>query len=207
MKRYVMKAVSKLLAITVLSLPATAWAANVFNLQQGIAYANFSSTAGCISTDVTVIGVEATSHFPPTQRALGSTAYVSIIQSDVCTTFEVLRIAERLVDIADQEFKISNNLSTATLNTTVPLHDFVTGTDFPVLVNLMWTRTGSLNRANQHSYQLIAGCKTIFHSQGISAPTEVTGSVSEGVTNYTPEPAIFSNLSSGNSGNLTFTCQ
>ena len=34
MKRYVMKAVSKLLAIAVLSMPATAWAANVFNLQQ-----------------------------------------------------------------------------------------------------------------------------------------------------------------------------
>ena len=92
------------------------------------------------------------------------------------------------------------------MNATVPLYDFVAGTEFDVHVTLVWTRTGSLNRGNRHSYQLVGGCRTVFHYQGISAPTEVSGNVSDGVTDYTPEPALYSDLSSANSGNLTFDC-
>ena len=65
-----MKTMTKLLVVLTLtlasfSLPTTAWAGEVFRFNDQSANTFFSSTSGCIATDVFVFASENTSQNPP----------------------------------------------------------------------------------------------------------------------------------------------
>jgi hypothetical protein len=192
-----MKTMLKMLAVAVITLPVTAWTEPVHKTK--IASTYFPSTTGCIETVVFVTAFD---------DSLNDTfVSVYIAQNDICASQPLLE-ASGVSPIAAQDFEFSPNLSSARLITSVPVYDSVFNSDFNAIIDLVWMRTsGAPSRLVSHFNSLDGeGCRTIYHTNGKGVPTEASGSVTVGGTNYTPEPAVESSLSSDNSGYKYVNC-
>lgn len=207
-----MKTIGKLIVVTTLvvivfGLPKAAEAENVFRITQQIASASFSSTdpSGCILTDVSVFATEAVVQFPPGQGDSSSNGFVSISQFDNCLGTQMLG-ATGLTPLADEDFQLSPTLDSATLNASINVNDWVSGTSFDVSVNLTWTSTDPLGRLNSHNHDSLPGCKTNSHSTYAFRPAQASGTISDGATNFTPEVG-YGELSSGRAGNVDIGCE
>jgi len=206
MKRIDKLFVATTLVLLSLAVPAVAGAASVFRLDQQIATGIFSSTdpSGCILSQVSVVASRAVMQFPPSSGEASTNGFISISQSDLCSGTPLF-VAEGLALIPDQDFQISPTLDSATLNTTINVFDGASS--FDVTVNLTWTGTGALARRNFHSHGSLPACKTNLHSNDLFRPAQVSGDVSDGVTNFISGLTGSASLSSGKSGNVDVGCQ
>jgi hypothetical protein len=205
MKFVVLALVSYLI---VFGLSAASWAGSVFRIDQQVASGFFSSTdpSGCIITQVSIFASDVILQFPPGPGHSSSNGFVSIFQFNNCTNVQVIW-AEGLTPLGDQDFQVTSKVDSATLNATVNVLDFVSGTSFDVYVDMTWTSTGPLGRLNSHSHQSFSGCKTNVHSNSVFRPVQASGIVSDGVTNFTPAVFESASLSSDQSGNVDIGCQ
>ncbi|HEX9596174.1 MAG TPA: hypothetical protein VF982_04790, partial [Anaerolineales bacterium] len=94
----------------------------------------------------------------------------------------------------------------ANLNTSIELFDFVTGTSFTVDVNLNWTGTGDLFRQSFSFKSMTPKCKFMDSSRGTFRSAEAAGVISDGTTNFTPEPTSDASLNNTHSGTLIIGC-
>lgn len=185
------------LVLIVPSLPAHAAGAQTFHfrLRNLGGDATFESTdsSGCINTYVVVFVSD--SHFKtaPGQPVARSTAFMIIDVFDSCTdTF--LRSGFGFAVLSPDEFQIDKKLTSATLNTTMEVFDDLSGTSLPVDVSLSWTGTGDTVREQRHSHVKMPGFILNSHSNGTSRNAVASGTVSDGTTNFTPEPAVSAGL-------------
>jgi hypothetical protein len=171
------------------------------------ANALFSSTdpSGCIVTDVFVFAGEEVFQSPPGPRSAAPRASLFISQYDFCTGTQLLA-ADGFALLADSDLQVSSKLESATLNATVNVFDFVSGTSFDVFVDLTWTGIGPLSRQNSHSHFHSPGCTFNNHSNGTFRSAEASGSVSDGATNFTPEPSLGIDIFSVKGGSVTIGC-
>jgi hypothetical protein len=185
-------------------------AEHVFNLKQQVADAYFSSTdsTGCISTDVSVVASKAAQRVPPEKSQPSSGVFVSISQYNYCEGTQLLSADNGYggVQLGDQDFLISANLDSASLNAITTVQDYVSGGSFDVSINLTWTATGPLGRTRLNSFTRTPGCKMITRLSGTFRPVEASGTV-EGAMNFTPEPPLYADLGSQSAGDITFGCQ
>lgn len=204
-----MKTTIKLLAVfalafTTFTQPSTAAAASVFHSQGRTAFAFFSSSDGCIRTDVFVFVTESAFQIPSGESDSGLGALVSIVQFD-CTGGLPLN-AFVFASLEDQDFEISNHLKSATLKTTVTLFDFVSNTSFDVSVDMTWTGVGP--RTNQRAifHSETDGCRINGWLKGASRLAEASGTVSYGATNFTPETSTQAQLTAAKDGSVFINC-
>jgi hypothetical protein len=197
------------LTVASLGLASNAGAAAVvFNVKNDTASAFFSSTdpSGCVVTDVIAIASEgAVSASRNWVRTSAATVFIS--QFDACTeTFLLSAIGAG--GLPDEDFEVFGaKLESATLSTTIPLFDEVSGSSFDVFVDLNWTAAGSLSRGTTHShFQTAPSCINNQHMQGLFRPAEAAGTVSDGTTNFIPEPAVSAVMSAAMSGNVRIGC-
>jgi hypothetical protein len=124
--------------LMVFGLSAASWAGNVFRIDQQVASGFFSSTdsSGCIFTQVSIFASDTILQFPPGPGASSSNGFVSIVQSDFCADSQVILWAEALTPLADHDFQVTSQLGSATLNATVNVFDFISGTPFEVNVDM-----------------------------------------------------------------------
>jgi hypothetical protein len=156
--------------------------------------------SGCISTTVSVFAYEQVILGQPSPGSPDSAVHLLIKQFDTCGG-RILLDAEAFSSLADSDLQISGNLASATLNTTVTAYDAVSNSYFDVLIDLMWTGTGSLLHYNGHFKDIWpgAGCKELEHSNEALRYAEASGTVSDGTTNfasgssYDPYTYLFSN--------------
>jgi hypothetical protein len=156
--------------------------------------------SGCISTTVSVFAYEQVILGQPSPGSPESAVHLLIRQFDTCGG-ETLLDAEAFSSLADSDLRISGNLGSATLNTTVNVYDSVSNSYFDVLIDLTWTGTGSLLHYNRHFKDIWpgAGCKELEHSNEALRYAEASGTVSDGTTNfasgssYDPYTYLFSN--------------
>jgi hypothetical protein len=192
-----------LLALLTSSLPTPVRAGDTFNLRGPSAFAGFFSPdpSGCVFTDVFVFANDRRLHDPPGPPTTFSEAFVNIFQFDNCTGTELIS-AFGSAQLADPAFQITPQLTSATLNTTIEVFDFVSGSTFNVDVALTWTGTGGLIRQSQRSHFRAPGF--IQHSRftGSFRDAQASGSVSLGGTNLTPEPSFFAQLASIKEGSV-----
>jgi hypothetical protein len=93
------------------------------------------------------------------------------------------------------------------LNTTVNVFDEVSGSNFDVYIDLVWTATGPLNREKFTSHVKTPGCIVNSHYQGKSRPAEAVGTVSDTFVNFTPSVSIKgTSLSLVKSGTVMIGC-
>jgi hypothetical protein len=183
-----MKTTIKLLAILALMLvtlgqhtPASAAYTENDKWRWTTAYAVFESVdpSGCIHTEVYVYAEE-------TWSEVG----LSISQYDTCIGTYLL-IASGYAELADSDFRISANLDSATLKTTVDVEDYVSDSSFDVFVDLTWTGTSALGHGTSNYQGHGPGCHEISHDQMRSRAAQASGTVSDGETNFTLEPSEY----------------
>lgn len=206
-----MKTTIKLLAVLALMLTtflqhSTASATEVsrFTLQGFGAF--LTSTQGCIKTDVYVSAAETVNQYPPEHKISARTVYLTIDRFDTCTNTQLL-YAQGSAPVAKKDFQLSGNLDSGTLNTTVTLVDLQSGATFDVFVNLSWTAVGPLTREpNQNMHSHLPECKIHARYQSTYRPAEVSGTVSDGTTNFTPEPSLVADFVTVKAGDQFIGC-
>lgn len=183
------------LVLAIFSQNTAASAGGQFKLRGKIADAFFTSFDGCIQTDVGVFPSEDVSGSPPGPGGSHSGVGMFISVFDHCNGIQLLA-ADGGTGLADPDFQVFGQLESAILSAEVPLFDFVSGTPFNVFVVMSWTGNGPLSRESSSFRFDSPGCK--FHSRfrGTFRSAEVSGVVSDGVTNFTPE------LGGGRIGNV-----
>lgn len=194
------------LALTVFGPNTVASAAEIFKAKGLSAEAYFSSVdpSGCIVTDAAVFARDESTQNPPGPGTPSSSVFLYISQYDYCNDLQLL-YAEGFSELAITDFQISKNLQWAILNTTVNVYDYVSATNFDVYVDLTWTGIGGLSRQNSHFHFHAPGCHVNSHFQGTARSADVSGSISDGVTNFTPDPGSGTMFSS-KSGDIYIGC-
>jgi hypothetical protein len=185
------------LVLLTMSLPTAARAGEVSHFRGQAGQARFTSSDGCIQTNVEVFIIDNTFPKPPADS--GWEAAVAIRQSDFCTGTQLM---DAFGTLAEQDFLVKGNLEYATLNTAINVSDSVSGFSFEVIVDLTWTGTGDLSSSNEHFHMVFPDFIVNGHFKGTGRPAEVSGSVSDGTTNFTPAPSLFAEFGSFKSGTV-----
>ena len=186
-----MKFTIKLLIMPVLLLatfsPQTAASAEMNRFQGHSADAYFYTTdaSGCIQTSVIL------------ETGEDIIVNIQLFRYDICQNQSLIDaympISARK-QLTKSELKYSGNLDSATLKTTVQLFDY-TGNLTSVSIDLTWIGTGEITKSQDHyTYSPSPGCHINFLLQEESRSASASGTVSDGTTNFTPEPADQANL-------------
>ena len=150
-------------------------------------------------------GFTDTTLFGPGPPEVLPRALVRIDQFDQCTGTALLS-ADNLNDltVAEDAFQ-AVKLDSATLNATIEVFDFVSFTLFPVHVSVNWTGIGATTREKIHSQTSTPGTLFIFRGDFMMREATASGTVSDGTTNFTPQPATSAQLFSTKQGDVTIT--
>jgi hypothetical protein len=177
-----------------------------FSFQGQTANAFFSSTdpGGCVVTSVFVLANDGRTKTGPGGPLAESFAFVAVSQFNQCTETQLLN-AEGSAVLAADDFQMDSRLTAATLDTSIELFDFVSGTSFPVDVNLAWTGSGDTLTQRSHFQINAPGLKVNERFSGTLRGATATGTVTAGTTNFTPEPSVFAELFSAKSGEVVIT--
>jgi hypothetical protein len=116
-------------------------------------------------------------------------ASVSIYRYDACTDTTQFQAVGLNDALQSGEFRVSKQLDWASLETTIPVTDIDTGNAFDVDVDLDWTGTSALSRHHSHSNELYPGCHIINRWKGTGREAVAAGAVTDGATNFTPNPS------------------
>jgi len=212
-----MRTVFKLLAIFVLALAAlgqssTAQAnglrsVSMFKFKGLSANTSFDSvdTSGFILSNLDVFTTEAMIQFSPGKKAPQSSTAIFLSQYNLCTD-TLLLAAEGVKDLAEPDLQISSKLQGATLNTTITMFDMLTGNTFDLSVDLSFLGVGPSSQ--QHSNIRFGDkvCRVISRFKGTFLVAEVAGTVSDGVTNFTPQSSFAGELISSKSRDMSIGC-
>jgi hypothetical protein len=157
-----------------------------FRFQGNTAFAVFNSYSpdNCVDTFVVVDG---------TQRRPGLEADVSISQYDVCTGTQLLFAYGSTFT---PNFQVSARLASASLSATISVFDEVSGNTFPVSVSMTWTATGPLSRAVGSEHLQFGNIIQNFRMNDTFRDASASGTVSDGTTNFTPSPSVFTQIAS-----------
>jgi len=177
-----------LLAVTLVVLVMSIASAGTASAGQGLprrysADAFFTRTEGCVSTFVGIYPVSAKDR--NTGRVTGGTFSVQWEQFDVCTNTFLFRGGSAILTLGAEEFTMSPGLNKASLHTSALICDQISGSCFGVTIDMEYERAGAPPQVC--SADVSPGEETTFCS------AVVTGTVSDGTTNFTPEPgeAVF----------------
>lgn len=192
-----MKTIIRLLVVFALALTtfmqhSTASAATVIRSEGYMVHAHFNSFDHCTETNVTIFAGEFIGPASPGNPSPVSWLFVDIETEDFCGEEEELVLfAQGTVLLSDKDFKISNSLKSATVHGTVPVRDLISGRTFVVLVDLTWTGFGPLDRHRSSDHLNTPGCKISNKFVDASRLANASGVVSDGTTNFAPDPSRF----------------
>lgn len=203
MKSRIKRVVGFGLLLALCGQPLGASAADSVKFKGRSANAFFESRSGCIGTIVNVFASE---------RVLGNPSnagevFVEVRQFDSCNNDEPFLVASGGASITQAHFQVDANLGSATLDATVTLTDTLSGSSFEVAIeDLNWAATSSRGRQNSHSNFSFQGCHISFHVNGAFRLAEAAGAITDGTSNFTPDPSLAGNLFSAKSGDRSHGC-
>ena len=197
------------LALVILTLPTTIWAGDTIRFKGQFANAFFSSfdPTGCIETFVFVFAVDEASIFHGTpgkpNSFSGSGAFITISKFDFCTNTQLMGvICSNSAPLADADFQvIGKKLDSAELNATLERFNFVSSSSFDGFIDLDWTPIGDPVTERRHSHLVSPGFRVNERFYGTSRPAELSGSVSDGTTNFIPD-GLFGDIGSVKDGSV-----
>jgi hypothetical protein len=189
----------KLLAVLAILLvtlsPQASALANGLEFKGRGAEASFDSSDGCIYTSVNI--------------ELGENMLYSlgIHQRNVCSG-QFLLEAYGFQSLSKSELRYSGNLKSATWVSTVHVEDFERGLSFDVFADLTWTGTGTIQTYHEHyNYSPYPGCHINLLIKEGFRDARVSGTISDGTTNFTPELASSGRLYNGKRFESTDGCE
>lgn len=174
-------------SLIVLSLPAAGSAGEKYTFKGYNANAYFTNTDGCIESITFVSADDGVTHQPPGQPNPSSSALISLFRFDACAN-EWLMYAEGSATLADGDFTVDKKLDSATLSTTINVYDFFSDSFFDVFVDLTWTAIGGPTRSTSIQHVKLEGFISTLKYTGTGRIAEAVGFVSDGSTNFSPNP-------------------
>ena len=155
------------------------------------------SPDGCIDTFVFVDGFQNTFN-----KQTISGADVFIGKFDFCTNTMLLEASGSTLN---PDFQIDKKLLSASLNTTISVTDFVSGSTFNVSVSVAWTSTSAIGHENSTFHFHTKAFTENGHMNAAFRDADASGTVSDGTTNYTPSPAVFAQTMSAKAVDVFIT--
>jgi hypothetical protein len=194
MNAYIRRALTILsLGLLVLSPLSIANAASgkvtVENLRGPLINAFFASTdpSGCIETDTFVSANRPTYQQLPGRGTTTGIGSVSIFEYNSCTDTSLLQAVGETDTLRAADFQVSRQLDWATLHTTITVTNIDTGATFDVTLNMALVGTSDIHRDDENSNDRYGrGCHVLNRWKGSGRDADASGSVSDGVTNFTP---------------------
>ena len=195
------------LALATLGQPTSASALSSFKFNGLSANTSFESVdaSGCILSRLDVFTTEGMVRFSPGKKELQSSTAIFLTQYDLCTD-TLLLAAEGVKGLAEPDLQISSRLDSATLNTTVTMVDTLTGDTFDLSVDLSWVGIGPTRRQDS-SFRFGDKVCRIMGSFKLTIRNAIaTGTVTDGVTNFTPQDSFAGELISSNNKDMSIGC-
>lgn len=166
----------------------------------------------CVATGVfvTAVDAESVSVFPPgPPESFGpeGEAHVEIFHLDRCTSTQLVELFCFTL-LADGELQFSGpKLDFATLNTTLDCFDILSGEEIEdaISVSLGWVGVGDARREHFHFHFQDGNFDILINTIGKNTFrfAEASGSVSDGLTNFTPDPTAEAFMSLQRSKDVT----
>jgi len=172
---------------------AASGSTTVFRFQSKTAFADFDSTSGCIETFAEVDG---------TQSSTSPEADVFIGQFNNCTG-TLLFFASG--STFSPTFQVGGKLASASLSATISVCCDVSGNTFSVSVSMSWTATGALSHEIGSFHFQTKNFISNFHFNDDFRDASASGTVSDGITTFTPSPSVFAQIASFKSGDVTIS--
>jgi hypothetical protein len=177
-----------LFAALILPRVAHAQRVEVFNAKDRLADAQFTSfdSTGCIRTDVVVFA--GSSKIKDTGSPLDVEPMVNVTYAvgDVCNQV-LLRSGFGSTNVTN--FQMDSGLVAAHASATVPAGDDQHGTTIYLYVNLDWSGFGDITTLRLKDHFDTPSSSVNFRAKGNFREATVSGSVSDGTTNFTPADA------------------
>jgi hypothetical protein len=181
-----------ILVLVTLGQPTTAHAVGtrVFRSNGPTAIATFFDISDCLYSETAIMVSESRDRNEPGPAKLSSFAAVSVFQFDICTDTLLYYAYGDTSPLSPEEFQISHNLASATLNTTISVFDEASGQTLDLAIDMTWTATSPVMRDQVTEHLHTPHCLVHSHHQRKSRLAEAVGTVTYGSTNFTPEPAV-----------------
>jgi hypothetical protein len=161
----------------------------VVNLRGPLINAFFSSldASGCIETDTFVTANRPTYQLLPGRGTTTGIGAVSIFEYNSCTDTTVLQAVGETDTLGAADFQVSRQYDWASLHTTITVTNIDTGDDFDVTVNVALLGTSDIHRDHENTNDRYGGgCHVLNRWKGTGRDANASGTVSDGVTNFTP---------------------
>ena len=195
--------------LLLVSPPAHAVQLELHNGKRQTAEAEFHSTSGCIDTDVFMLATDVPVGIDvregvrqvtvPSDNA--SALFLGIVRTDHCSNTELTAAFVDALPIPDADLQVADELSSASLNTAVTLHDYDSDTDLNVTLHLHWTATGDAIRENGLGLKDSVPGRDPFiiriGDSGLRRQAQAAGSVTVAGENMTPNPSTGASMFSG----------
>jgi hypothetical protein len=189
--------VTLVVSVCTLAVPTSTRAAEVLRMQYSgpTAKAWFSHTdeRGCI---VDMVSIKASQGRAKQggQPEAASQIFVWVWQYDACSDpNSLVTLFDGMVrtSLPAGALQVNRRLDTATLNTTVDVYDYVSGTTHSVAINVGWTATGDARYVKESDQVRVGSYIFSQRFESTSRPAQASGSVSlDNSANITPDPTV-----------------
>jgi len=162
---------------------------SVVNLRGPLINAGWSviDESGCIETDTFVSANVPSYQQLPGPAVTTGVASVNIFEYDSCTDTTILDATGLNENLPASALQVSNQLDRATLQATITMVNIDTNATFDVDVNLSLVGTSRIHRDDVNSNdQYGRYCHVLNRWKGSGRTAAASGTVSDGVTNWTP---------------------
>lgn len=149
---------------------------------EDVAFFHSVDDSGCIDTRVSI------------ETGVDFLQSISVVQYDLCEGLTIFDgYGNKPLDKSETHY--TGNLGSTTLKTNVQVTDFQRSLTLNLWVDVTWTGVGEINEYHDHrKYSPSPGCDVNFHVWGKYRSARVSGTVSDGTTNLTPEPTTSADM-------------
>jgi len=161
--------------------------------------AQFVSYEGCVETSTYI------SAYDNVENKLASsflTFYT--VKIDACT-FTYLGGLNATANLADTNFVVGGAAKNATLVARIEAIDSVSGASKQLDINLSWSATELDSRGVNHVTYVYPDYRSIETSKGVGRRATAVGTISDGQTNYTPDPSFSAGINDSSAGSIAIT--
>jgi hypothetical protein len=157
---------------------------------------------GCTETSAFILVSDGTSRNPSFAVSSGTSVDVSLFVGNACDPSQPA-LVDAIGHADDVSFSIDKQLNAALLNATVTVTDYAQAgpTTYPLTVNLTWTGYGTTAESTSGAtHQRFGNWIINGHFQGDFRSATVSGSISDGSTDYGAVPVVSASLQDAHGG-------
>lgn len=151
------------------------------------------SDDGCTETSAFVLASNGVTRNPGLQTSSGPGVFLIVSKFDNCNYTPIMQAFGQSSDVT---FTLDGQLSTATLKGTVTVTDWNSPdqSTFPVTLDLTWKGYGQKISTVDITHTRAASWDISTHFSGDSRGAQVSGSISDGTTNFAASPTMSGDL-------------